>query len=156
MTISESIFANNSASFIGGAVAAVNVTLIICDYTKFYNNKAEFGGGAVFINLGLVTIIDGNFSNNSVPKYGGGAFLLQTEINISSTVLIDNTADIGGALALKQVNMKSNICRFSKNFATMEGGAIIGERCKVIIEDAIIFEKNFTHTGGVLFMSEYI
>ncbi|MCG8624571.1 MAG: hypothetical protein MJE68_21570, partial [Proteobacteria bacterium] len=63
--------------------------------------------------------------------------MLQTEINISSTVLIGNGADIGGALALQQVNMNLNICKFSKNFTTMEGGAIIGERCKVIIEDAI-------------------
>ena len=153
VTVSGSYFAVNTASFVGGAITAVNVTLIICGDTEFSNNSAQFGGGAVFVNLGLVTIVDSNFSNNTVSKFGGGAFLFKSKVNMSSIVLTHNTAKIGGALALQQVHGKLNNTEFYQNVAILEGGAIRGESCSITAEK-VVFKENSAHSGAALFISE--
>ena len=153
VTVSGSYFVDNTASLVGGAIIALNVTLTIFGNTEFSNNSAQFGGGAVFVNLGLVTIVDSNFSNNTASNFGGGAFLHQTEVNISSIVLISNTAKIGGALALQQVHGKLNDSEFYENVAILEGGAIRGESCNITAK-TVVFKENSAHSGGALFISE--
>ena len=152
VTISESGFIDNSASFVGGVLAASSIIITISNCSEFNNNKAELGGGVMSINRGEITVSDSKF-NNSAAKFGGVTFLVLSDINISNTLLISNSAETGGALGIRNVNAIFSDCEFVNNTATVTGGAIIAQGSNIKVK-TVVFRDNSAHSGGVLFLSE--
>ena len=171
--INNSIFTNNSATY-GGAVyysERGNVTS-----TEFINNTAATSGGAIYFekkgyitnstftnnvatenNGGAAyfkktgTIINSEFIKNSAPgNNGGAAFFKDNEATIVNSTFINNSADKGGAVYVKEIGNVNNSV-FINNQATKHGGAVY------IIENATVINSNFTSNaasknGGAIYL----
>ena len=124
LTITGSIFHENSAELNGGVIAigqACGLVILLC---QFSNNMAS-RGGVVFADVqSNVTILDSNFNHNTAYESGGVVSIQDgTTLNIENTSYSDNAAHVGGVLLQKQNTMALvNNSEFHNNFATDVGG----------------------------------
>ncbi len=110
LTVTDSTFTNNSATYDGGAIENADYhgsgTLTVTDST-FTNNSATYDGGAIdngaYYGSGTLTVTDSTFTNNSSTLDGGA---------------IDN-GDASGSGTLTVTDST-----FANNSATVDGGAI--------------------------------
>ncbi|HBJ34363.1 MAG TPA: hypothetical protein DDZ51_06285 [Planctomycetaceae bacterium] len=100
LTISRTIFANNSASNVGGGLDALGdfgAPVILEDVTFDQNIAVQAGGGAYLYLVGPVDITDSRFLRNTTDEAGGGLYLLDAGAAlISQTVFDGNIANGGG------------------------------------------------------------
>jgi len=95
VTISNSTFANNSASSGGGGLYNYQGTVTISNST-FASNSASNGGG--LLNTGTATISNSTFASNSASSVGGGLYNNGGTATISSSTFASNSASNGGGL----------------------------------------------------------
>src|SRR5579884_298352 len=95
VTISNSTFANNSASSGGGGLYNYQGTVTISNCT-FASNSASNGGG--LLNTGTATISNSTFASNSASSVGGGLYNNGGTATISSSTFASNSASNGGGL----------------------------------------------------------
>jgi predicted outer membrane repeat protein len=120
LTVTNSTFSGNAASFGGGGIGNVNSTLTVSNCTLsdnsapdgggIYNddviggmltitsstlsgNAANLGGG--IFNYGTLTVTGSTLSGNSAGTYGGGIFS-QGTLTVSNSTLSGNSAYYGG------------------------------------------------------------
>jgi len=116
--VNDSLFVNNSAENIGGAVyfsiseSSTLHQLYMMSNSTFIMNTAFIGGGYFFANL-------------VVPEKG-----FYQGIILHTCVFVNNTATIGGgvsvfsSLGLTGSHIRYEGCQFLKNSATLHGGAV--------------------------------
>jgi predicted outer membrane repeat protein len=164
LTISDSIFSNNSANLSGGAIDNSG-TLTISNSTFNLNTSdarpgfPRTSGGAIY-SSGTLTISDSIFSNNSSNSTGGAIYSSGT-LTISNSTFSQNTAQSdfgtvsGGAIYNRGILTISN-STFSQNTAqslgTMSGGAIstLGVSSNAFITHST-FSNNNTGSSGAIY-----
>ena len=180
ITIKSCEFINNIANA-GGAVLAtgINISLIVA-HSIFRNNTARGIGGAVVITDGIITLPDiadalypntrsslaitaSKFENNQ-GQSGGGAvavFGRRSEFSLYKSSFLNNTAfrsdrtGRGGALRISSPHSYTLIeeSEFIRNEADKEGGSIdIGSQfCQVFVRMST-FTENIAHfeSGGAI------
>jgi len=127
LVISRSSFIDGSASTIGGGIALVGATeLVIEGPTVFRGNKAGTEGGAIY-------------TTREVPSNTKGQ-----QINIQGALFADNSANIGGAVAISELGSLPSLTvletEFSNNTAGDTGGA--GAFLETIEGITVTFEGN--------------
>lgn len=110
LSITNSIFTNNSASGFGGAISGSSNII----NSVFNNNSADLGSGAV---SGSNNIINSIFINNSAIECGA----VSSVSNIINSIFIKNNASKGGAICGSRLIINST---FVNNNASDEGGAL--------------------------------
>ena len=63
--------------------------------TKFENNTATFNGGAVHGESQTISIKSSSFVSNSVRQWGGALHLSQSHASLNASSFVDNSADQG-------------------------------------------------------------
>ncbi len=100
ITIEVSEFYGNDAIYlgaVGGAIFAFNNTIEI-SFSKFENNSAEDSGGAIFaVQSSIIDMNHNVFSHNSA-FWGGGISSKSSAVLIKASEFHHNYADIGGVL----------------------------------------------------------
>ena len=161
--IANSTFENNRAD-LGGAffVEESDITL---DESQFQNNFATFDGGAIYLLESNLIVNCSNFSNNTVETgrapgaYGLGGVIYAKDGNISlqeGNVFISNKADVGGVIfsLVLQSHISTDILdisehchvyisnnKFVNNQVLYEGSVMFAYGCQ-ILDSGSIFEYN--------------
>ena len=161
MVISGSKFVNNSASSVGGVLAAKSMNVTINGHSRFINNTAAHNGGAVYINTGHIRISGSMFSSCTADNNGGVLASLGSAVLIQKSVFHHNRATInGGVLFTCRKHPKSNQgsviiteCDFCGNSAEF-GGVLQSEGIRVSFINCSKVESNRAGFGGVMEISE--
>ena len=134
-TLENVSFLNNTADLYGGAVLALNSSLIFSGVTTFAGNKASLRGGAIYSQDSLIEFRDGaTFENNMVTAMSFGS-------------------GIGGAIALLRTTLQFNSPTIFLNNSAFQGGAILAFRNAYIYSsENITFAKNSARDGGAMFL----
>ena len=153
LTINNSVFTDNVASVVGGAIFnyGKNFTL---NNSIFNNNVAANEGGAVYNYGDNSKIADSKFINNTAKDYNGGAVFNQAvNFTISNSVFTNNTAkDNGGAIGNYGSNFTVNNNSIFTNNTANYGGAIFAKwDPNVKIEDSIFTNNSAKYSGGTIY-----
>src|SRR5271166_5981603 len=97
LTVSNSVFSNNSAIGYGGGLANESVGTLTVRGSTFTSNDSIFGGGGLF-NGGTATVSDSTFTSNFARFGGGGLFNDGTLTVRHSTFTGNNDRFDGGGL----------------------------------------------------------
>ena len=163
-------FLTNNAINLGGAVAAVNHSMVVINgslcskFSVVFDSNGVItedelpfnaigSGGAIYIYDSEANISNISFFNNYSPMHGGAAYFVQSDISLMNIVAISNMANkfFGGALRFYQcthvyINGENS---FANNYARLYGGAI--EFCSVqllSIAGINYFNGNKAENGG--------
>ena len=140
MKLNNCVFSNNAAA-IGGAISTYAPIGLVTDPTyyltvinsSFINNSASQYGGALSAERCSVSFFHLMFLSNKAKLKGGGLRIIgvgtEGDLFITHCTLTNNTAPIGGAMALKYASITGNILQLSHlkfilNHAKFKGGAI--------------------------------
>ena len=159
MTITSSVFSNNSAlhSGSGGAIYATNsLDMNIVD-TEFRGNYADGVGGAIMVDINAsISIKNSRFHYNSDRDCGGALSGERNSILIAeNTTFIGNTADIGGCLCLKLSDAYFSNCTIADNVASSYGGFAGVGNAKLKIADSYLL-NNDAPKGRDLFVEKFL
>ncbi len=166
----NTIFSNNIADSIGGALYVTNGASESIFENCIFNNNAAYGkyfavtgGGAMAIYGTGNKIINSNFTKNWVTDCGGALMMFRSNNEIINTSFEDNKAGRGGAICLRfvsnDINENNRIigCNFTGNGKPFshstevltKGGAIFSYANKTYILDSK-FEDNVALSGGAV------
>ena len=123
LIIKNSIFKNNTVLKFFGAGIYSKGNLTVID-SVFDNNNASWGGGGIY-NEGNMEIINSTFKNNYAGLYGGAVTNYHGFLKISNSTFNNNTAMIwGGAVNGEDGNLTIFNTTFTNHFVKEYGGVI--------------------------------
>ena len=145
-TVSDSIFANNSATTAGAIYA--NTTATVTDST-FTSNTARDFAGAIYAET-VATVTRSTFTDNTADL--GGA-ITATTATVARSTFTRNTANLGGAIFIFTV---ATVARstFTRNTAMNVGGAIYTQHAATVARST--FTRNTATTGGGAIYAETV
>ncbi len=165
-TITNSDFFNNSGvqvKVIYGSTATIN-------NSRIHDNVGGTSyGGAMFIGGSTVTISNTTINHNSNGTYNGGNVLTGgamwvegSTLNITDSIISDNTSMIGGAIALIGdgpsilTNVSINRTRITGNTANQGGAINVGfsPADTLTITDSEISDNTATDRGGAIWIED--
>jgi predicted outer membrane repeat protein len=143
-TITNSILKRNSASNSGGAIKGFDIKV---RYSTLCNNFSERVGGAIDgVN---VTVTNSNVSKNRSYKGGAIHSFHVAKLNITSSLLFQNSATYGGAIFGNTKIFNSLIINnFGKGMSLYGKGSIVGSVIKNITARDLISQEIFM-TGNL-------
>lgn len=159
MTITSSRFTLNQApNSFGGAVSSSTGSTLSVSNTFFDQNYAS-SGGALVLATTFASIRSCNFTLNVADQFGGALLSLTpapTNVSISNSRFISNSADRGGALSLQTSYSTITDTTFTSNVAYVAGGAIqivssTGSSRTTVSRS--LLNSNVSPTGGALAMA---
>lgn len=137
LSFSNCNFNGNAAAYDGGAIYIEgngNVTLTArdCIFENNYSGDTSFsvGGGAIYAKDATLEMERCRFENNTAnhlfpdselpdsdTTQGGGLFLCDTEFTMLNSIIVGNTASMGGGIGFRNVNGVADGCIFTGNRA---------------------------------------
>ena len=127
-TINNSTFNQNTATWDAGAIFNDYGDFTI-NNSKFNQNTAEYEyGGAIYNNYGDLTINNSTFTNNTA--WTGGAIYNDGNLNITTSTFNQNTAEYGGAIYNSYGNLnisQSVLVDNSGNTIYIEYGIVVAD-----------------------------
>jgi len=154
----------HGSSFSGGGVEIANGSLSV-DSVEFVGISKPGGGAAISVSLSDLTraeISHCAFLNNSAGDAGGAIAAIGNltsggsgdSLIVRDCLFQSNSADGGGAIFARNVNLLVDDCAFDSNFAVSQGGALLAEAttgnvCRVR-GDSLSFTRN---TGGAVLLA---
>ena len=157
--ITDSIFEQNSAEN-GGAVyqSGAATDLVTITDSDFTGNTASYAGGAVVNVFGQLVVSGGTFTENTAVN-DGGAIALWNGGNVENALFTENSAAYGGAISNSWSGPAVTIsgCTFAGNTATVSGGAIWNDNngCEVMTVSGCTFTGNMATVSGGAIFNEY-
>ena len=126
--VANCILRNNQGQE-GGVMHAFIETTLTISHSLFENNSATDLGGAIFtVKLVNVSVANSSFLNNSAVNFGGAIYSTsRTRFNIAHTKFVNNNAPVssGGAIATMDQNYYFiNDCEFKENSAGRDGAVL--------------------------------
>ncbi|PRP81913.1 hypothetical protein PROFUN_10621 [Planoprotostelium fungivorum] len=124
---------HNSAGQNGGAVciSASQGSIIHVDINNSsvqYNKAASGGGISVTSGKTVMNAKNSSFSRNSADNDGGALSYQGNDdggmLNVSASIMLQNTANVGGAIASSGTILRTNDVTMDSNTASLSGGAI--------------------------------
>lgn len=145
-TVSDSIFANNSATTAGAIYA--NTTVTVTGSTFSSNTARDFAGA---ISAATATVADSTFTNNTAGVFGGA--ISAATATVSNSTFARNTAQYGGAICTFTA---ATVARstFTRNTSTNVGGAIYTQHAATVARST--FTRNNATTGGGAIYAETV
>lgn len=139
-TISNSLFAGNSASGFGGAMRfAAGAQQVILRADRFLSNNTTFGGSALWF---------------AAPETA------DISVSVSSSTFTGNQGADGGAIFISQPKnpsfktiMKLQRVSFSRNVATGAGGAISALGAELLVARSVFADNRAGTSGGAVALS---
>ena len=181
LTLSESIFQDNSADRYGGVIsvgannsftlsgntlyknsADVAGALFLYEYNiltlsenTFQNHSADYSGGVLYaFTNNILTLSDNTFQSNSAVFDGGALVVRQSTANLTNNTLTGNTAESdGGALFCLSNYSTLQLYGYHRlqNNTAQRGGAVAALGCQIVLTGDVILENNTAYFGGGLY-----
>lgn len=130
--------------------ATVSNTINIKD-SLFTDNKATDVGGAVYNKEGKVDVINSKFANNSATNNGGAIYNSKGTLSITNSEFLENKGVDGGAVYNGNSGTITNVSGiFSGNTASNRGGAIYNSGTGTIDNIEGTFTANKADKGGAI------
>ena len=175
--ITNCIFLENSASYLGGYGGAVCVSsYLLKGYVSitnctFHKNIAAHGGGISIVSDSLIQIYNSTFSNNTAVD--GAAFYAKNELFfmlftlegvplgyllLQDVVVKDNHGSSGGAIFFDgvRVDIFGNTPTGSQFSSNSAQGAIQGQNGLLLLHGNITFAENRGVNGGAISLSSNV
>ena len=139
LKVANSIFDNNTADKIGGAMYIGSDAAVTINNSLFNKNSANMGGS--IHNGGVLNIFDSNLTNNFAFEdfeSHGGAIFSYGKLIMNHTVMSNNSAygdhsGVGGAIFISEGHFEIIESTFLNNYAYY-GGAIFVNKDTTILE----------------------
>ena len=150
--IKKSLFANNNASYRGGAIHNGGIANITGSVFKDNHVPGNYGGA--IHNVGEeMTIIGSSFSNNTAPFFGGAILAGNTKLTIIDSEFTNNSVvnQSGGAIHIQKSDLIIENSTFADNSSKYHGGAIYCDDCIVTVEGSSFCRNTVTRSGGAIF-----
>ena len=152
----------------GGAISSRDRSNITVQESLFKENTATFIGGAIYMQKTRGSFVNCTFERNSAKsllnkKTGGGAISSQDRSNITvqESLFKENTATYkGGAIHMQKTRGSFVNCTFEKNSLKglsdkiSFGGAISRDRSNITVQDSLFKENTATYSGGAIDMQK--
>jgi len=138
-TESDLTFRGNRATSNGGAIGFIQANNVSVSLSHFEDNRAIRGGAIGFYSTYLGHINQCTFARNTVHDHAGGAvYSAVSNVNISSSRFLANTAFAGGSLGFHdRCNSTVLNSTFVNNIADGGGGAItMGPTCSLVLSNS--------------------
>jgi CSLREA domain-containing protein len=125
LTVTQSVFRNNSSDASDGGGAIYNTGAVTVTRSTFLKNTALGVFGGAINNLGTLTVTRSTFSGNMAD---GGAGISNTggRLTVTNSTFSGNEAGIAGGGITSNGTLKVTACTFSGNEAGIAGGGIQG------------------------------
>jgi len=152
LTISGSTVSGNTSGTSGGGICSFGGTLSISETSIADNAAGESGGGVYLDDVNTVYVSESSFSGNSATNAGGAFFVLACSIELTNSLISNNTAQDGGGIAAfgsAAITIPIINSTLSGNTASRIGGALTFEGSTVTIRNSTIFSNSAPDTGGV-------
>ena len=181
VSISNSFFTDNSAYLSGGIIHGEDGSIFMVELSEFTRNSADqfqnVYGGVFYLTWSDLTLISSTFEGNRAyiggvlslersfltvdnssflrnQAYYGGilASRFQTNVSISDSFFIDNSAEVSGGVAYSdgRSNFMVEVCGFDGNIANQRGGVFSLRDCNITINNSC-FEQSSASLGGVVY-----
>ena len=139
----------------GGALCAVNSTVVIND-TTLTNNNVYYGhalGGAIAVTNTTMVMMNSLISDNRALDAGGAVHATYSRISIVNCSCTKNKASLstGGAFAISYTMLTVVNSFVRSNQASTNGGAIHALNSVVVIRDSSVYHNFAQQLGGVVF-----
>ena len=151
----------------GGAISLHDRSNITVQESLFKENTATYIGGAIHIKKARGSFVNCTFERNSAKnllnkKTDGGAISShdRSNITVEESLFKENTATYcGGAIAMQKTRGSFVNCTFERNSAKnllnkkTGGGAICShDRSNITVEESLFKENTATYCGGAIAM----
>jgi len=144
-----------TGSYGGGPGAIANIGTLSVSGSIFVNNSGPLGGGAIVNSWqGSTTVTNSTFSNNSTTADGGAIDNLEGTLVVHNSNFDSNSARIGGAISsgnnVGSVQHSTTIADsfFHGNSAGVYGGALMLYETGEALVTGSLFESNSASSGG--------
>ncbi len=152
LTVTNSIFTNNTAVSNGGAIYnSYSSNLTITDTIFIYNNG--YYGGAIYNSYGSnLRITNATFTNNTATYGGALSNDFNCVSNITNSVFMYNLANDDGGTISNSFNSSLIVTNtiFTNNAANYDGGAISNSYYSNLKVTNSLFSNNTSNYGGAL------
>lgn len=174
VTITDSVFRDNSSDLDGGAIGGEDAPLTISG-SQFFNNRAKDNGGAIFYETAAMVIKNSIFDGNYAQEYGGAIYTEDVELSLSTSIIRGNSADgaggaistIGGKATISSTELSDNQSEAAGALVNENGtvtferselrqnsasiaGAVWGYGGKLIVRDSIVEQNSSTSSAGAI------
>jgi hypothetical protein len=152
--VTDCTFVNGTSGDRGGAIGGIE-SMIEVNGCTFTANKAIMGG-AIGIQRSDLKISTSEFIENTArggAALGGAIDLYQSNARISNCLFARNTAREGGAIATNFTDMVMSDCRVEDNVATGRGGGVSFQSGRIAMSGSR-FIGNAGGTGGAMSFSQ--
>jgi predicted outer membrane repeat protein len=130
LTVNNSTFRDNRASFAGGAVYAIGAATF--NNCKFINNESAGHAGAIYVTYGALSVTNSLFRGNTARTSHGGAIFaeFQSSVEITRSAIRDNSAggQGGGVFIDDSTTLNVTESAIVENRAKSDGGGIMFKR----------------------------
>ena len=135
----------------GGAVAAVDASMLGVSYSWLQANFAEVAGGGIFLSQSSAWIAGGVLIDNAAigDEGGGGAIAASgSTVYLASAELVGNDGPVGGGMMLAESLASVNHCVLEGNLAAEMGGALAAESTEVWVVDSWVVGNEVSGLEG--------
>lgn len=150
ITISNSNFAGNTASYAGGAISGAGGLITDSNFTA---NKAKTHNGGAIANFGTLQVYSTVFNSNEALKGEGGAIYNgnKSTVTLSQSTLKSNQAgQSGGAITSRGYYLEVKTSTLNNNTGGNMGGAIYTFSGLTSISNSTVV-NNAADKGGALY-----
>ena len=153
----------------GGAISSHDCSNITVQQSLFKENTATYIGGAIYMQKTRGSFVNCTFERNSAKslphtKPAGGAISSHdcSNITVQQSLFKENTATyIGGAIYMQKTRGSFVNCTFERNSAKSlphtkpAGGAIFSHDCSnITVQQSLFKENTATYIGGAIYMQK--
>ena len=153
----------------GGAISSGDRSNITVQQSLFKENTATYIGGAIHMQKTQGSFVNCTFERNSAKSLlnrntNGGAISSgdRSNITVQQSLFKENTATYsGGAVYMQKTRSSFVSCTFERNFAKnlqhkmAYGGAISsGDRSHITVQQSLFKENTATYIGGAIHMQK--
>ncbi|MCX7424360.1 MAG: right-handed parallel beta-helix repeat-containing protein [Planctomycetia bacterium] len=156
LTVSNSAFSGNSASYNGGGIYSSNdnvtATLTVTN-CKLSSNSADYYGGGVYSDSGTLMVMNTTFSGNSANYGGGGISSHFGTLTVNDSTFSGNSAsnDDGGGGAIHSIYGTLTVTNstLSGNSAGHSGGGICSGYGDLTVVNCTLSGNSAGFGGGI-------
>ena len=150
LTVTNTIFTNNSA-FFGGGISNLGV-LTVSD-SAFTGNSADFGGG--IYNWTTAEVTNSTFTGNTAD-FGGAIFNggdVGAALAVTNSTISSNSADLGGGIFNSFESITVTNTTVSGNTASSNGGGFFNDFGSATVTNSTISGNSASGNGGGIYQS---
>ena len=150
VTFTDDRFSDSHAQ-LGGAILAIDNSVVKMYTVTIGNNRADYGGGMAAVDSQL-ELLENTFFVNNWASYGGGLYVHNTEFNGNAIFTENSVTEGGGAIYASKSTFFSQIIQ--RQLQTTQLCTVVDCCFQVILKSSFSQEWQYTSSATVLTVLE--